>query len=83
MSRFASMYRAAFGMGRSHDRHLIDHLEVVSVIDKGVGLLRIVGQQPDLREPQVFEDLQADPVITRVGAEAQRRIGLTVSSPSS
>ena len=38
----------ALGHGRGDDRHLVDDLQVVAVIDEGVGLLGVVGQEPDL-----------------------------------
>ena len=38
----------SFGDLGGDDRHLVDHLQAVAVIDECVGLLGIVGQEPDL-----------------------------------
>ncbi len=56
--------------------NLVDDLQVVTIIDKRVGLLRVVGQEADPGEPQVLEDLQADAVIAQVGPVAQSDVGL-------
>src|SRR5207253_5287079 len=45
-----------------------------AAVDKGVGLLGIVRQQPDLRQPKVFEQLDSDAVVARVGLEAEREV---------
>src|SRR5271157_2138156 len=65
-----------FSMGGCNDRHLVDHGQVIAIIDKGVGLLGIVRQQANLGESQVFEDLQANAVVAQVGLIAQRDVGL-------
>src|SRR5262249_42966026 len=66
---------------RRDDRDLIDDLEVVAVVDEGVGLLGVIGQQADAGEAQVLEDLQADAVIARVGAIAEGHVGLDRVKP--
>ena len=71
------------GHVRCDDRNLVDDLEVVAVVDKGVGLLGVVRQETNPGETKVLEDLQADTVVARVGAEAQRRVGLNGIEPSS
>src|SRR5688572_29785641 len=38
-------------------------------------LPRVVRHEPDLVEPQLVEDLRADPVVALVGLEAQRLVG--------
>src|SRR4051794_3651424 len=62
--------------GRGDDRDLVDDAEVVAVIDEGVGLLGVVREQSDLRQAQVLEDLQADPVVAGVRPVAEGEVGL-------
>ena len=40
------------GQGRGDDGNLIDDLEIVSVVDKRVGLLGVVRQEPNLDRPR-------------------------------
>ena len=71
----------AFGDRRCHNRNLINHLEVISVIDEGVCLLGVVGQETYRRKPKIFENLQADAVIARVGSVTKRGVGLNGIEP--
>ncbi len=64
-----------------HDRNLIDHREVIPVVHKCVCLLGIVGQETHLGKSKILEDLQADAVVTRVGAEPERGVGLDRVEP--
>ena len=58
------------------DRHLVDHFEIEAAIDKGVGLLGIVGEQANLPQAEILEQLDADAVVTGVGLEAEGEIRL-------
>ena len=58
-----------FRVGRDLDRDLLDHLETEG-FDTG-DLARVVRQDPDRREPEVGQDLRADPVLARVRREAR------------
>ena len=86
MAQFVALGRQVVGVvlvHRRQDRHLVDHLQVETAVDEGVGLLGVVGQQPDLRQAQVLEDLDADAVVAAVGLVAQRQVGLDRVQPLS
>ena len=72
---------AVLGVRRHLDRHLLDHLEA-EALDAG-DLLRVVREDADRREPEVGEDLRADPVLARVGREAELEVRLDRVEPSS
>ena len=63
------------------DRHLVDHLQIEAAVDEGVGLFRVVRQQPHFREAQVLEQLNADAVIADVGFVAQGEVGFDGIQP--
>ncbi len=60
---------------RRLDGDLVDHLQVEPAVDEGVGLLGIVGEQADLRQPEILEELNADAIVARVGFVSQRQVG--------
>src|SRR5207248_3659237 len=55
---------------RHFDRNLFGHLEPERL--EARDLFRVVREQPDLREPELGEDLVADPPLALVGREAER-----------
>src|SRR5205823_4970773 len=59
---------------RNLDRHLLDDGEAEAVDARQ--LLRVVREDADRREAEVGEDLVADPVVARVGGEAELGIRL-------
>src|SRR2546427_11416489 len=59
---------------RNLDRHALDNPEPVALHPDN--LPRIVGDQPDLVQPQLHQDLRADPVVPQVRLEAERQVGL-------
>ena len=61
------------------DRHLLDDREPEAV-DAGE-LLRVVREDADRRQPEVGEDLVADPVVARVGREAELEVRLDRVEP--
>ncbi len=61
-------------VGRDLDRHLLDHRQPEAVDARQ--LLRVVREDADRRQPEVGEDLVADPVVARVGREAELDVGL-------
>ena len=71
-----AIYVGVVLVDRPDDRHLIDHFQIETAVDEGVGLLRIVGQQADFRQPEILEDLDADAVIAAVDLMAQGHVGL-------
>ena len=52
-----------------NNRNLLDHREIES--RKRIDLLWIIRQQPNRGEPQIFQDLQADTVVTRIRFETE------------
>src|SRR6202022_4665837 len=56
------------------ERHLIDDLEA-EALDPG-DLARVVREEANRREPEVGEDLRADPVVPGVGREAELGVRL-------
>src|SRR5438034_321656 len=56
--------RECYRLGASQ-RNLLDHLELVAL--EADDLLRVVGEQPQPREPQVFQDLRADAELAQPG----------------
>ena len=65
--------------GGDLDRHLLDDREP-EALDAGE-LLRVVRQDPDRRQAEVGEDLVADPVLARVGREAELEVRLDRVEP--
>ena len=61
------------------DRHLLDDGEPEPV-DAGE-LLRVVREDADRRQPEVGEDLVPDPVVARVGGEAELEVRLDGVEP--
>ena len=72
---------APFGAIGCDDGDLVDHFQVVAVVNERVGLLRIVRQEPDPGKAQVLEDLKADAIVARVGAVTQGRVRLDGIEP--
>jgi hypothetical protein len=66
---------------RREDRHLVDHFQVEAAVDECVGLLRVIGEEANLTEAQVLEDLDADTILPRVGLVAKRQVGLDGVEP--
>ena len=56
------------------DRDLIGHGQPVT--GQPGDLLRVVREDPDAREPEVDEDLRADPVVAQVSREAELEVGV-------
>ena len=67
---------------RWQDWNLIDDFEIESAKIERFGLLGVVGQQPHLVKPEVFEDLNSNTVVTHVGFVAQCCVCLLYTSPS-
>ena len=65
--------------GLDLERHLLDDRQPVSV-EPGQ-LARVVGQDPDGRQPEVGEDLVADPPLARVRRKPEREVGLDGVEP--
>ena len=66
---------------RHLDRHLLGDRQPVR--DGALELPRVVRQQADRRQAEVGEDLVADPVLARVGGEAEREVRLDgVAAPA-
>ena len=57
---------------RHLDRHLLGHVEAERL--QARDLLRVVRQQANRRQPEVGEDLVADPPLPLVGGEAEREV---------
>ena len=66
---------------RADDGHLVHHLQIEAAVDEGVGLLGVVRQEADAREPKVLEDLNADAVVAAVDLVAQGQVGLDGVEP--
>ena len=66
---------------RHLDRHLLGHLEAEGL--QAGDLLRVVRQQADRRQPELGQDLVADPPLPLVGGEAEREIRIDRVEPSS
>src|SRR5215210_1897121 len=65
----------AVGVGRlRHDRHALDDLEAEAVDAGPLG--RVVGQQADVPQAEVDQDLGADAVVAEVRREAQVHVGV-------
>ena len=62
-------------VNRPDDGHLIDHFQIETAVDEGVGLFGIVRQQSDASQTKIFENLNAHAVIAAVDLMAQRDIG--------
>ena len=58
------------------DRHLIDDIKVEAAVDEGIGLLGIVGEQANLPQAEILEQLQPDAVVAGVCLEAEGEVGL-------
>src|SRR5438094_7570221 len=67
------------GVGRDADRYALHHLESEAL--QAVDLLRVVGEQPDLADPEVVQELAADPVIPLVGRVTQSLVCLDCVQP--
>ena len=65
---------------RDHNRNLLDDRQPVA---GDAELARVVRQQANGREPEVDEDLVADPLVALVGAESQLQVGLDRVEPCS
>ena len=63
------------------DGHLVDHFEIEAAVDEGVGFLGVVGQQADLGQAEVLEDLDADAVVAGVGLVAEGQVGFDGVEP--
>src|SRR5450830_1062866 len=70
---FSRQVALVLGVGRNDDRHLLDDSQSVT---GDTQLARVVGEQTDCREPEIDEDLVADPPFSLVGAEAELKVGL-------
>src|SRR3954454_9295877 len=66
----------ALGDNRGDDRHLVDYGQVIAIVNKCIGFLGVIRQQPYLREAEILEDLQADAVIAQIGSVAECEVGL-------
>src|SRR5439155_3679942 len=66
-------------VGRDLDRYTL--LDAESVAVKADDLLGIVGQQANVADAQVNEDLRADAVVTKVWREAELLIGFDRVQP--
>jgi NitT/TauT family transport system substrate-binding protein len=60
---------------RCDDRHLVDDFETETGDHEGIDLLRIVRQQPDLFQAEIFKDLETNAVIAQIGPVTERGIG--------
>src|SRR6185503_18179526 len=54
------------------DRDLVGHAQAVAL--EPDDLLRVVGEQPNRRQPEVDENLRADPVVAQVGRQPELEI---------
>ena len=63
-----------FGVGRNLDRDLLDDRQPEAL--EADDLLRVVRQNADGREAEVGQDLVPDPVVARVGGEAELEVRL-------
>ena len=61
-------------VNRADDRDLVDHFQVEPAVDEGVGFLRVVGEQPDFAQAEVFQQLDADAVVARIGFVTEREV---------
>ena len=61
-------------VGDRLDRHLVGDREPVAL--EAEDLLRVVGEDPDARQPEVDQDLGADPVVAEVGGQAELQVGV-------
>src|SRR4051794_10442912 len=65
---------AVVEVGRDLDGHALDDAQAVAV--DADDLLGVVGEDAQLADAQVVEDLGADAVVPQVGAEAEAVVGL-------
>src|SRR6266436_1877350 len=61
-------------VGRNLNRHALDDAQTIAV--QANDFLGIVGEESNLPDAQIDEDLSADAVMTQVGAETKPAIGL-------
>ena len=59
-------------VGHGLNRELVGDREAVAL--ESVDLLRVVGQDPDARQPEIHEDLSADAVVAKVGWKAELQV---------
>jgi hypothetical protein len=59
---------------RNLDRDALGDVQPVPL--EADDLLRVVGQELEVLDAEVDEDLRADPVVAQVGVEAERDVGL-------
>src|SRR5207342_90488 len=61
-------------IGFSADRHLLDHFQTITL--QADNFLRIIGEEPELSDAEIEENLCAQPVIAKVSCVAEFRVGL-------
>ncbi len=66
-------------VGLDLERHALDDLEAVALDARA--LPRVVGDEADLPDAEIGEDLGADAVVAQVGGEAELLVGLDGVEP--
>src|SRR4029077_6374713 len=61
-------------IGFGPDRHLLDHFQTITL--QADNFLRIIGEEPELSDAQIEENLCAKSVIAKVSCVSEFRVGL-------